>query len=380
VVSPLRICYLANAQSIHTVRWARHFAGAGHDITVVSYEPAQIDGVTVISLPKVVPSRHLNIVAGALLAQKVVKECAPDIVHAHYVTSYGLAGALLKRDRPFIVSAWGSDVLTLPRESQMYRRLVRFVLRRADIVTSVAPHMTEYLGQSGLANRQKVVTIPFGTDTTIFNGNDRVAGVATGPVILSTRRLDRGLDVDVLVRAAHDVIKLHPAARFEVVGDGTERRDIEQMTADLGLSNNVSFLGSLAPHAVAHRLQRADIFVSTPPSDGNNVSLNEAMACGTFPVVSDIDANRAWIHDGVNGLMFRTGDASSLASVVRRAVESPDLRARAQPLNWQIVQTRASWQNSTRAMQRLYDDVLAKRGPAGSSWAVTTADAPTNLH
>ena len=152
---PLKICYLANAKSIHTVRWAQHFAAAGHDVTVVSYEPALIGGVKVITLPAVTPSRRLNIVVAAALAQSVLKRCKPEIVHAHYVTSYGLAGALLGRYRPFVASAWGSDVFTAPRESSAYKALVRFVLARADVVTSVAPHMTEYLWQTGLADREK---------------------------------------------------------------------------------------------------------------------------------------------------------------------------------------------------------------------------------
>lgn len=141
----LKICYLANARSIHTVRWAQHFAAAGHDVTVVSFEPAKIDGVTVLALPTFGPSRHLNVLAAAASAQIVLERLAPQIVHAHYVTSYGLAGALLGRYRPLIVSAWGSDVFTAPRTSRLYKRLVHFVLSRADVVTSVAPHMTAYL-------------------------------------------------------------------------------------------------------------------------------------------------------------------------------------------------------------------------------------------
>jgi glycosyltransferase involved in cell wall biosynthesis len=344
---------------------------------VVSYEPAHISGVKVITLPTVMPFRRLNVVAAAVLAQSVLKRCAPEIVHAHYVTSYGLAGALLGRYRPLIVSAWGSDVFTAPRQSYAYKALVRFVLARADVVTSVAPHMTEYLWQTGLADREKIVTIPFGTDTTVFNGSGRQEAMkSSGPIVISTRRLDRGMDVELLIRAARDVVSAHPEVRFEIVGDGTEQRHLKRMTAELGLADRVAFAGSLAPEAIADKLSRSDIFVSTPPSDGNNVSLNEAMACGTFPVVSDIDANRAWIQDQVNGLTFRPGDADSLASALIRAVESPERWSQARPVNWNIVQTRASWQHSTRAMQQLYEGVLFKKG----SIAHPAPDALTELH
>ena len=80
-------------------------------------------------------------------------------------------------------------------------------------------------------------------------------------------------------------------------------------------------------------LGQADLFISTSPSDGNNISLNEAMACGVFPIVTDIAANRAWITHGENGLLFPCRDANALADRVIEALGRPEWRQAVVPVN-----------------------------------------------
>ena len=49
------------------------------------------------------------------------------------------------------MTAWGTDVLVMPEQSWAYRQIVRFALSRADLVTSVANHMTQHLIERGYA-------------------------------------------------------------------------------------------------------------------------------------------------------------------------------------------------------------------------------------
>lgn len=76
---------------------------------------------------------------------------------------------------------------------------------------------------------------------------------------------------------------------------------VDALAADLGVATRAEFRGHIVQHQMRVLLGDADVFVSTSLSDGNNVSLNEAMACGAFPVVTDIPANRAWIAHGRMG-------------------------------------------------------------------------------
>ena len=95
------------------------------------------------------------------------------------------------------------------------------------------------------------------------------------------------------------------------------------------------------------------IYVSTARSDTTSVSLLEAMACGLFPVVTDIPANREWIDDGHNGRLFPAGDAAALGQALVGAWSEAGLRRAARERNLEIVRSRARWQDTMEGPRRL---------------------------
>jgi len=359
----LKICYLANAQSIHTQRWARHFARQGNQVSVVSFEPGSIEGVEIIALTKILPFHRLNILWNLGKVRKMVCQVRPDVLHAHYVTSYGFAGALTGK-HPFVVTAWGTDVLIMPEVSRTYRQMVRFALRRADLVTSMADHMTQLLLHRGYVTAEQLVTLPFGVDTNHFNLSRRSKPHGEPPFkVVSTRRLDTGMDVDTLVRAIPIVMAsiMGEPIRFIFAGDGPCRREIEGIARNLKVGDVIEFLGEVSHQDMPALLGQADVFVSTSPSDGNNISLNEAMACGAFPIATDIPANRAWINSGKNGFLYPCRDREQLANRIIEALRRPDLRQQVMPENWEIISTRASWAHSMKEMESHYHRLCQKK-------------------
>jgi len=351
----MKICYLANAQSIHTQRWAKHFNARGHDITVISFTPADISGVGVIVMPRYKVNRRVNVLMNIFAIRRWVNLIQPDILHAHYATSYGFAGALTGK-HPYIVTAWGTDVLIEPERSWIYRFLVYYALRKADLVTSMAPHMTERLIKRGYAAADRIITLPFGVDTEVFNLTRRTRSHGNQPaMVVSTRRPDYGMDVDTFVEAIPYVRNNFPGLRFLIAGEGPRRQYLYELAAKLGLNDCVEFRGEIAYEKMPDLLGTADVFVSTSPSDGNNISLNEAMACGAFPVATDIPANRAWIEGGKNGLLYPCRDVEKLAGCIIEALRHPEWRQEVMQGNWDIIRSRASWSHNMLEMMAHYD-------------------------
>ena len=92
----MKICYLANAASIHTQRWASHFARGGHEVTVASLTNSNIDGVNVRWIGPD-PNDRGRVAYLAFDSPAACGSCArlsPDVVHAHYAGGYGLTAAL----------------------------------------------------------------------------------------------------------------------------------------------------------------------------------------------------------------------------------------------------------------------------------------------
>jgi len=347
----MTICYLANALSIHTQRWAIHFANRGYDIHVISFRPGAIPGVQVHSVPPPVPIKQIGYLLVLPQINRLLKHIRPDILHAHYATSYGLLGAL-SRYRPLVITAWGSDVLIAPKRSKLSRAAVLFALQRADLVTSMAHHMTRTLVELGVP-QNKIVTLPFGVDTTIFHS--RLSAQEQRRIdIVCTRNFRPVYNVELVIRALSQVAVSYPGVRCVLVGDGPLRSKLEKLGCKLGVKSNIGWEGQVSPPKVAWWLSQSKVFVTPAFSDGNNVSLNEAMACGCFPIGSDIPANREWLVDGENGFLVPPDRPDVLAQRILQALESNDLRLRAAERNWQIVQERADWHKNMTGMEQYY--------------------------
>lgn len=350
----MRILYISDATSIHTRRWAEHFRDQGSEVHVASFRPWEIPGVMVHVLPTFGLGK-----AGYLFAigclKRLAKEIMPDICHAHYVTSYGFLAAAAEL-RPLIVTAWGSDVLVSPRNSRLLRWFTRYALRHADLVTTVAAHMDSVVAEFGVP-ADRIFSIPFGVDTDIFRRVENRPTPSRPLKIVSTRSLEEIYSVDTAIKAVHLLRAKGFDFSLDIVGDGSLRMELEALANRLGVADLVRFRGRLKFGDLLEALRGAHLFVSTAISDGNNISLNEAMAVGCFPIVTDIPANSQWIAHGDNGFLFDCRNHEQLAEMIMRA-EREDRFAEVAAKNRGIVLEKANWRLCTDRMKVLYDDLI----------------------
>lgn len=355
----MRILFVSDAASVHTQRWAESFRDQGDEVHVASFRPAQIAGVQVHVLPTFGLGR-----AGYLLAVPVLKRLAirlrPHVVHAHYLTSYGFVAAVA-RLRPLVVTAWGSDVLLSPQESALAGWLAGFAVRHADAVTTVATHMNAAVVAMG-ATASHITVLPFGVDTALFKPSAAPRAAVPPLRIISTRNFAPLYSVHTLVEAVRLLHASGLAVRLDLVGEGPLRNGLQAQVNAAGLQERVHFHGHVSHPALALLLGAAQVYVSTAVSDGSSVSLNEAMACGCFPVATEIAANEQWIKQGQNGLMFKTGDAAALAACITRAGSDEPLREAAAHINRATVEQRANWQHTVRCMRGIYDRLVQAQG------------------
>lgn len=351
-----RMLYVSDAGSVHTRRWAEYFRDQGAEVHVASFRTAAIEGVTV----HVLGSGRLGRL-GYLLAiprlRSLARRLLPEVVHAQYVTSYGFLAAAAGL-RPLVVTAWGTDVLISPNESALLRWLARFAVRHADAVTTVAQHMNAAVAALGVPIGD-VSAVPFGVDTRHFVLPTAARSEAAPLRLICTRNLGPIYSVHTLIDALRLVRERGIALHVDLVGEGPLRVDLQAQVARAGLEGSVSFHGHVDHARLAQMLAQAHVFVTPALSDGNNVSLNEAMACGSFPIGTDIPANSQWIEHGVNGLLYPAGNAPMLADAIEYAVRDKVLRQRAVALNRDIVEARADWRVCVTRMQETYRRAIA---------------------
>ena len=139
-MSKLHLCLMGDASSVHVHRWAAEMIARGCRVSLITARPAELAGVEQRVLRPV--SRSSDWLFRTEETQRYLDALGPDLVHAHYITSYGYLAARCAH-RPLVMTAWGSDILLTPRESRLKRWLTIWTLRRADLITGDSVDLTE---------------------------------------------------------------------------------------------------------------------------------------------------------------------------------------------------------------------------------------------
>ena len=197
------LCLLGDANSVHLRRWAQEMLARGWRVSVVTARPQPMDDVEQRGLAPVLRQTDWLWRAGA--ARRHVQDLAPDIVHAHYVTSYGTLAARCGR-HPLVMTAWGSDLLVTPRQSALLRWLTGWTLRHADLVTGDSQDLVEAIDAYG--PRRPAVRIHWGADTARFHPVPWAAKPGFG--IASLRAWDDNYRIQVIVAALGRLLQAAP--------------------------------------------------------------------------------------------------------------------------------------------------------------------------
>lgn len=354
-----KICFLADGQSIHTQRWCNYFTGHGYEVHLISFRDVKISGTTVHFIdcgPINVSGNNVQILFKIPRIRKLLRTIQPDIVHALYATSYGLVGAL-SRAKPFVVTALGSDVLISPFQHHVYKWVLRYIFRKASWLTAMSDPMKEIM-ISLKADPGKISTVIFGIDPAIFNAKGRNTP-KDNFTITSTRNFEAVYNIDIFIKALALVNSLIPNLRVNLAGAGSMENQIRELISTLGLDSIVTIHGRLGQVTIADMLRASHLFVSVSSSDGNNISLNEAMACGCFNVVSDIPANRQWVAEGINGYFCRSITEQDIADAIIKAYETYQEKIiEAGIYNEKIIREKALWSENMKKVETIYKKLL----------------------
>jgi glycosyltransferase involved in cell wall biosynthesis len=352
----MRVLLLGDARQVHLQRWEIYLRDSGYDVFTASLESVdEIGGPSSrIHIPALLP-HFLRYPMAVPAVRRIVKRFEPDLVNAHFLPNYGVIAAL-SGFVPWVLSTWGSDIMVLPEKTAFHMYRTRRVIQSASYITSDADVMTTKLVELG-ASPERVVTFPFGVDRSVFHppsARDDTSGLR----ILSNRKLEAVYNIETIIAAFPKVLKREPSAMLTIAGTGDRKGSLSAMAARTTPAKTVHFAGHVAHDDMPDVLRRHDIYVSPTLSDTTSVSLLEAMACGLFPVVSDLPANHEWIEHGKNGYLIPGRDAGRLAEAVIEAWQNGGLRRAAAETNARIIAERADWRRNMAALSGLFDRIL----------------------
>jgi glycosyltransferase involved in cell wall biosynthesis len=353
----MRVVYLADAPYIHTRRWLEHFARAGWETHVISFRPAEIDGVRVHYVAGLERLGRLRYLARAGRVRRLVRELEPDVLHALHLTSYGFLAALCDI-RPTVTSVWGTDILEAPGWSPFHYAITRYALAKADHVTACGLRLAN--ATLRYAPRAKPITVvPYGVDLARFRPVARADAGAGNVAVGAVARLSREKGLDLLLRAAARVVQDGTPLRVVLAGDGPERDRLVRLAARLGIADRVDFRGEVPHDQVPGVLAGLDVFVMPSRAEGFGVAALEAQAMEVPVVASGVHGIPDVIDDGRTGILVPPGNIEALAAAIVRLATDPALRAAMGHAGRAFVEERYRWQENAAQMERLYHHLLA---------------------
>lgn len=365
---PPRICYLANAASVHTRKWALHFASRGYEVHIASLQAPQeeMPGVTVHRLWIGSSGKHSVVPKWAYVfsvrrARRLLKWLQPDLLHVHYATGYGLLGALTAF-HPYIISVWGSDILEFPRRSLLHRAVVEFNLGRAEYVCSTSRYMAL---KTRKYTAKEVVLTPFGVDCEQFRPKPNRNHQGDPEITIGTvKTLEKGYGIEYLIHAFAALVSKRMPHRLKllIVGEGSQREALERVARALGIAHLTEFAGWVPHNRVPEYLQRLSVFVAPSVHEESfGMAVVEASACGIPVIVSRIGGMPEVAEDKVTGLLVPPRDFTALAVALEKLVRSEELRRRMGEAGRDFVLRRYEWKTTARVMEDLYKRIFNPR-------------------
>jgi colanic acid/amylovoran biosynthesis glycosyltransferase len=339
--------------------WCRDIVQISNDLTQQLFE------ISCLTESHNFWSRLLFTLFGVTKVQRL-----PLLVHAHFGPDAAMILPFAKRNNlPLVVTYHGFDaqqhrrnqfkskkmsmLLFLLREKALYRYATKIIV------------VSEFLKQSLLLRGcplDKICVHYIGVDTTKFN---RINESKIPNRLINVSRHVGWKGIDTILRAMPSLIAKHPDLQLFQVGEGSQTLQLKQLTEELGIADNVQWLGALPHHEVLAELQKASLYIHASRYDLNGqteafgIALIEAQACGLPVVATRSGGIPEAMLENETGLLFEENDHETLSSQVHKFLSDTDKLFSASLRARQFVIENFDVRDCTEKLENIYDEILA---------------------
>ncbi len=361
----MKVLLLSDTHSEHTEKWALGLANSGIKVGLFSFNKASYDwhvheNITVFFEPEKPINAESTLTKLAYIKyvsilKKIIKHFQPDILHAHYATSYGLVGALANF-HPFVISSWGTDVMKFPNKNFVAKSILKFNFKKADLLCATSYTIQDYIHQ---VINVPVSVIPFGINInefkpkkveSLFGDNDFVLG--------SIKPVESLYNIDILIKSFAQLLPKYGNLKLLIIGDGTERSALIELCAGLGVSDKVKFTGRIPFKEISNYYNMIDVLVNISEYESFGVSVVEAMACGTPVVVTNVGGLKEVVKDDSVGLKVNIGDVDDTVKAIERLINDKELYGQISVNARKHVIEKYNWEDNLKKMIDEYTRLL----------------------
>lgn len=255
-----------------------------------------------------------------------------------YTKYFGLKKIINKSDTDILISSRiefskqvkRNDIITIAQEhsyidDNKYIKKVKKSFKGINyLVVMTKKAKAQYdLWLKDVKNKPEVVVIP---NMIKENKEGQVSNLNNNQII-SVGRLEPVKDFYTLILVFSILIKKYPKLILKIIGEGSQRNELEELVKKCNLQENVIFTGKLKEEEINKELLKSDIFVLTSKSESFSLVLCEAMNFGLPCVSFDVDVGpREIINDGINGFLVDDRNIDLMVEKITNIIENETLR------------------------------------------------------
>lgn len=354
----MKIVLLGENGSVHIQKWITGLLSTGKvELHIITFNRgAQFENIKYYFLKKYTGTKA-DYILNIFRVRKFIRSIKPDVVHAHYSTSYGFLAANSKFS-PIIITGWGADIFDSPKNTIM-RKMLIYSLNKASALTVLSEVTKKEIKKY---TEKPVQLIPFGVNTDLFSPIDRTGRdtVCIGTV----RTLTEKYGVEYLIRAVAKIYPDRTNVRLSIVGDGPLREHLQNLTQSLGISHITTFHGYVNQNTDFEKykllMDEMDIFsiLSIIDSETFGVASVEASACGLPVLATNVGGLPEVVQENITGILVPPADVEATAQALLQLVDSEDMRTQLGNAGHIYVTKKYNWVNNVNDMVSLYQSTI----------------------
>ncbi|MGI2327047.1 N-acetyl-alpha-D-glucosaminyl L-malate synthase BshA [Planococcus sp. YIM B11945] len=307
-------------------------------------------------------------IALATKIAEVIKNEKLDLMHVHYAIPHAVC-AILGRDMAgsnigIVTTLHGTDITVLGSDSSL-REAIRYGIEKSDVVTAVSDSLKQQTHEL-IAPDKEIQTVYNFVDEREYTVKDasrlkKEFGISEDDKVVihvsNFRKVKRVADVvDTFYRIQQEL-----AAKLLLIGDGPEMNSVIQKVRELGIEDNVLFLGKRDNLSELYNMSDLKLLLSEKEAFG--LVLLEAMACGVPCIGANIGGMPEIIEPGKNGFLVELGDTEQAAAYAFEILSNENLHEEMKKESLATVKNRFHSTMILEQYEAIYESLL-DRGEA----------------
>jgi glycosyltransferase involved in cell wall biosynthesis len=356
-----KILFIGPEQGDHLYNCIRPFLNKYEIGVATLHQDTPLPGTKRFPLKNYTGSR-IDFALNIPVLRDAVKNFKPDLIHVHFLSSYGVMAAWIKTPEiPLVLSILGSDV-NKTKSLWLMKKICQWAIRKYNFVNSPSHAIEKVILDWGVKS-DRIDVFQYGINTKKIRPKNTFQ-ISSPTQLISFRDWAPLYQIDKIVSGFHQAWQDNSNMKLHLLGRRTaQQEDVIRKAIDNGPAREAIVVHDfLPPQKLFELFSQMDIFFSVPIMDGMPLSLLEGLYMGFYPILSDIPPNREWMeNDDIPWISKWTKDeiAAAISSAILACSDIKNLELKIEKWRKKVIQE-GDFETNMEKMEKHYERLIKK--------------------